>query len=141
MISLRGPSSTATLCLSETNLIALMGTAVALTAAATFWCTRRFRRCSTGSVVNLVVDSRVPVVSAGSPVSDDFSYVCTSCGTEKYSSDAPSVLASSKSPYKMVILVRTDLNMVIYIIIHLLYIDVSYIMYRTLYLVYSLGKG
>ena len=128
-----------TICLSQGNFVALMGTTIAITAAATFWCTRGCRgvRCFWNSckpvnntsnpqvtcpTSNPAVSSAAPVsaVSAKTPVVVDetLSYLCNSCGTEKYSPDqlaAPttSSSAASKSPYKMVILVRTDLNMVL----------------------------
>lgn len=113
--------NTPTVCLTQTNLIALMSTAVVITAAATFWCTRRLRTCTKAAIKPTLtvtaespVTTPVPVKSTTNPVEDNSSYLCTSCGTEKYSADQLAAVHPPKpSPYKMVILVRTDLNMVI----------------------------
>lgn len=109
--------NTPTVCLTQTNLIALMSTAVVITAAATFWCARRFRtscKILTASPVSAPVSPQVNTIANTSNITDDLSYLCTSCGTEKYSPEqlAASTASKSSSPYKMVILVRTDLNMV-----------------------------
>jgi hypothetical protein len=94
---------------------------VVITAAATFWCTRRLR---TGAIKKSHVTPATAPVTAqiySTPApsntvttsTDDCSYLCTACGTEKYSADQMTTTQASKSsPYKMVILVRTDLNMV-----------------------------
>lgn len=116
-------STVKTICLTHSNFLALMGTTVVITAAATLWCSRGKRgfRClwtckkadkapvstSNSVVSNTEASSIVPAVD------DTLSYLCTSCGTEKYSSDQVAAKSSStSSPYKMVILVRNDLNMV-----------------------------
>ena len=97
-----------------------MSTAVVITAAATFWCTRRFRSCAikpikaTASITAPVSSAPQAAPSSISPA-DDCSYLCTACGTEKYSPEqqvASFTNSKSLSPFKMVILVRTDLNMV-----------------------------
>lgn len=130
MLPLRNTAST--VCLSQTNFIALISTAVVITAAATFWCTRRLRTCAVKPHrPQLATPKAAPVAAlatnspsspstnnynpAAAVTSDDCSYLCSSCGTEKYSADqlaASQNFSSKSSPYKMVILVRTDLNMV-----------------------------
>ena len=114
--------SVKSICLSQGNFLALMGTTIALTAAATFWCVKGRRRCfwsrsdSKAAIDKASISSSPPNATPVNPVDDEtLSYLCTSCGTEKYSPDqvaANGAGISSSSPYKMVILVRTDLNMV-----------------------------
>lgn len=131
------PSSTLkTICLSQGNFFALMGTTIALTAAATFWIVGRRSRslhvsrysgvskasstlssstvASSASTANATNATNLvsPDTSASPLFDDSLSYLCNSCGTEKYSPDQLAAVASGSSPYKMVILVRTDLNMV-----------------------------
>lgn len=110
-------SSYSNSCIPLSNLLALMSTAVAITAAATFWCTRRFT-----SKPSLIIKSQPQLLSATTAVSsidngnyEALSFLCNSCGLQKYSQDELEAIKSSesgKSPFKMVILVRTDLNMV-----------------------------
>lgn len=116
------------ICLPSCEFYAVLGTAVVITSAATFWCTRRFSRRSISSSKpnkNSVSEHQPPKTpnssNSPSPASpevpaasiEDSSFLCTSCGTEKYSPEQlKSVMAQAKAPYKMVILVRTDINMV-----------------------------
>jgi hypothetical protein len=68
------------------------------------------------SVPRLVIKEEKKPISATAAVEDGISYLCTSCGSEKnaaYSNKESPSSSSSKSPVKMVILVRTDLNMVL----------------------------
>ena len=113
-----------------------MGTTIALTAAATFWIVGRGSRslnvsryssvskasstATSSTVANSTstADVTSPDTSAYPLIDDSLSYLCNSCSTEKYSPDQLVAVASSgSSPYKMVILVRTDLNMVHTVII------------------------
>ncbi len=90
---------------------AWMATAAVVSAATTFFMTRRYfsRLISRQSVPRLIVkESQTPQAST---TADDLSYLCSSCGTEKNAS-YPTELSTVKGPVKMVILVRTDLNMV-----------------------------
>ena len=108
--------SASSVCLSEGNFAALLGTAVVVTAAATYWCSlRRMRRCrsfSSKPTTATTIPAASPACDAAE-IDSNCSYLCSSCGTEKYSSTpSEQVLKSTSSPYKMVILVRTDLNMV-----------------------------
>lgn len=120
-------SSSTVICINESSLAALMSTAVVLTAAATYWCTRRFRTVRLIERVKEVAAVAVggeknhisrPTTSSPSITTEalDFdpslSFLCTSCGTEKYSNEQIPKVSKSSGPYKMVVLVRTDLNMV-----------------------------
>lgn len=114
--------STTSFCISSPDFYALMGTAVVITAAATFWCTRQFsRRCNNTLRTAVTTPTTVTAKPSSTPTpaastaTDELSYLCTSCGTEKYSAeqlDSTVAASQTKTPYKMVILVRTDLNMV-----------------------------
>lgn len=111
------------ICLNESSLVALMSTAVFITAAATFWCTRRFRSIR---VIEKIKDTAIKPIETSEKVSesknfkltnepaaiDDLSYLCTSCGIEKYSNEQFRSIPKSSGPYKMVVLVRTDISMV-----------------------------
>lgn len=113
--------ATSSLCLSSSDFLAVMGTAVVITAAATYWCTRQFSRKLKLNVKTFKIPSEMtktsPTSSTSIPadLSDDLSYLCTGCATETYTPQQLSSISTTlnkSSPYKMVVLVRTDLNMV-----------------------------
>lgn len=95
-----------------------MATAAVLSATTTFLLTRQY-------FSRLIARQSMPVMKQSSPASvvktpedDTLSYLCTNCGTEKSTpvaasaSESPALARLNKGPVKMVILVRTDLNMV-----------------------------
>ena len=124
-------SGSTPICINESSLAALMSTAVFITAAATYWCTRRFKtvRVRAGVAVGSEKNNCIaaPIASTSSiptealDLDPSLSFLCTSCGTEKYSNEQVPTVFKSSGPYKMVVLVRTDLNMVNYKILIIKY--------------------
>lgn len=113
----------AVICFSETNFVALLGTAVVVSAAAAIWCTRRRAFTSSASIKATPLNPQTTTTTTTTTPAEVFdpncSYLCTSCGTEKYTTSSPSNAAAmeqAKGPFKMIILVRTDLNMVIFVL-------------------------
>lgn len=95
-----------------------MATAAVLSATTTFLLTRQY-------FSKLIARQSMPIMKQSSPAAvaktseeDSLSYLCTCCGTEKSThstnsaTESPALARLNKGPVKMVILVRTDLNMV-----------------------------
>lgn len=97
-----------------------MATAAVVSAATTFILTRRYfigllsrqsAMLQAAKVEKVKPAAQQPSNAVESPDSG-LSYLCNACGVEKYSPAVSAEAATLKGPVKMVILVRTDLNMV-----------------------------